>query len=185
MKNNKVFDYVVVLKNQHKKATERTGWLLCIFSALPYAATIYITPKNWGIYIVFFILLSLLIGIIIDRKKKKALRFMPFLLVAAAGLYLFSSIPYVGSLYLLAGLAESWLSKKKEIGFSSNEIAISGMIPKKILWSDLNNVLIKDGLLTMDYKNNRVFQAHTDDEEDEDYEVEDDEFNAYCRKNLL
>jgi hypothetical protein len=58
---------------------------------------------------------------------------------------------------------------------------MSGLFPKQISWSDLNNVVIKDDLLTMDFKNNKVFQDYTDDEEDEEYEVESDEFNEYCR----
>jgi hypothetical protein len=48
----------------------------------------------------------------------------------------------------------------------------------------LNNVIIKDDLLTMDFKNNKVFQRYTDDEEDDEYEVESDEFNEYCLGRL-
>jgi hypothetical protein len=36
----------------------------------------------------------------------------------------------------------------------------------------------------MDFKNNKLFQAYTDDSEDDEYEVGDDEFNAYCRERL-
>jgi hypothetical protein len=60
----------------------------------------------------------------------------------------------------------------------------SGLFPKKINWNELNNVVIKDDLLTIDFKNNTLFQAYTDDEEDDEYEVGDDEFNAYCRERL-
>jgi hypothetical protein len=60
----------------------------------------------------------------------------------------------------------------------------SGIFPQKIKWSELNNVLIRDDLFTMDFKNNQLFQAYTDDAEDEDYEVGDDEFNEYCRERL-
>jgi hypothetical protein len=44
--------------------------------------------------------------------------------------------------------------------------------------------MIKDDLLTMDFKNNSLFQAYTDDEENEEYEVEDEEFNEYCKRQL-
>lgn len=185
MRKNKVYDYVVVLKNQHRNTIEKTGWLLSIFSSLPYAVTIYKNPDKWVIYLVLFVLLSLLTGFIIDKKKNKPIRFMPFLLVAGAGLLYLSPHFTVGVFYILAGISESWISKKTEIGFSTKEILITGIIHRKVSWSDLNNVVIKDGLLTMDYKNNSVFQAYTDDEEDDDYEVEDDEFNTYCRKNLM
>ena len=58
---------------------------------------------------------------------------------------------------------------------------MSGLFPKKISWSELNNVIIKDDLLTMDFNNNKIFQRYTDDEEDDEYEVESEEFNDYCR----
>jgi hypothetical protein len=61
---------------------------------------------------------------------------------------------------------------------------MSGLLPKKISWPELNNVIIKDDLLTMDFKNNKVFQLYTDDEEDDEYEVESDEFNEYCLGRL-
>lgn len=184
MSKNKVYDYVVVLKNQHKNTIEKTGWLLSIFSILPYAVTIYKNPEMWGVYVVLFVLLSLITSFIIDKRKKRPIKFMPFLLLAGAGLLLLSAHFIVGLFYIIAALSESWFSKKTEIGFSTKEIVIKGIVRLKTYWSDLNNVIIKDGLLTMDYKNNNVFQAYTDDEDDDDYEVEDDEFNAYCRKKL-
>jgi hypothetical protein len=38
--------------------------------------------------------------------------------------------------------------------------------------------------LTIDFKNNKVLQHYTDDEEDDEYEVESDEFNEYCQGRL-
>ena len=31
---------------------------------------------------------------------------------------------------------------------------------------------------------NHVFQAETDDTDDEEYDVEDEEFNVYCRERI-
>ncbi|OYY22402.1 MAG: hypothetical protein B7Y69_06810, partial [Sphingobacteriia bacterium 35-40-8] len=54
--------------------------------------------------------------------------------------------------------------------------------PKKhILWEELNNVVIKDGLLTIDFKNNKLLQkeiqsgSNAKDEQD---------FNEFCRNKL-
>jgi hypothetical protein len=45
--------------------------------------------------------------------------------------------------------------------------------------------MIKDGILTLDYKNNKLFQAETDDDEDnEEYEVSEDEFNRWSGEQL-
>jgi hypothetical protein len=44
--------------------------------------------------------------------------------------------------------------------------------------------MLRDGLLTIDFNNNTLIQVDTDDEENADYEVTEDEFNAYCRTQL-
>lgn len=185
MKQSKVYDYVVVLKNGHKKTITKTGWMLVALSVLPYAVILARNPKNQAIYFLLILLVSLLTAIVIDLKKKKQPQFMLFLLVAGMGIFYFSSMFFVGLMYVVAGLSEKIISQKKEIGFSATEIVFSGLLSKRLNWSALNNVLIKDGLLTMDYKNNTLFQAYTDDEDDASYEAGEDEFNEFCRKNLM
>lgn len=184
MPKAKIFDYVVVLKNNHKEAIEKTGWLLSALAVLPYAVAVYMDPQKWILIFLLVVLGFLLISNIIDKKKNQKIMFSPILVISGMGLLFFSSIGLVGLLYLLAGAVEKYFSKNKEIGFSGTEINITGLVPKKTTWSALNNVVIRDGLLTMDYKNNTVFQAYTDDGYNEDYGVEDDEFNVYCAKQL-
>ncbi len=180
----KIFDYVVVLKNQHKEAIEKNGWLLSALAVLPYAVAVYTEPQKWILIVLLMVLGVLLISNIIDKKRNKKIRFAPLLVISGMGLLFFSSIGLVGLLYVFAGAVEKYFSKNKEIGFSQAEINITGLVPKKTNWSALNNVVIRDGLLTMDYKNNTVFQAYTDDGYNEDYDVEDDEFNTYCAEQL-
>lgn len=184
MPKAKIFDYVVVLKNQHKEAIEKTGWLLSALAVLPYAVAVYTEPEKWMLIVLLMVLGVFLIGNIIDKKRNKKIRFAPLLVISGMGLLFFSSMGLVGLLYVLAGALEKYFSKNKEIGFSQGEINITGLVPKKTMWSALNNVVIKDGLLTMDHKNNTVFQAYTDDGYNEEYDVEDDEFNTYCAEQL-
>ena len=68
-----------------------------------------------------------------------------------------------------------------EVGFTDNEIAINTLIRRKYKWTDFNNVVLKDDLLTLDFKNNRLLQRETIDEEGD---AEEDEFNVYCEAQL-
>jgi hypothetical protein len=181
MKKNTVQDYVVVLKNQNKKTIELTGWLLSVLAIIIYLVNIYESPTHWGIFSSLFVLIGLVASNIVDKRKKKKISFTTILVCAGIGLNIFTETAYVGSLLILAGIVEKYISKNKEIGFSEAGIVMSGLFPKKISWSELNNVIIKDDLLTMDFNNNKVFQRYTDDEEDDEYEVESEEFNDYCR----
>jgi len=48
-------------------------------------------------------------------------------------------------------------------------------------WNEVNNVLIKDGLITIDQKNNKLFQKEID--AGVSLQVEN-EFNAFCKHQL-
>jgi len=56
--------------------------------------------------------------------------------------------------------------------------------PKKTFgWNDLNNIILKDGLLTIDFKNNKLAQAEVINGEN-DYALNEQEFNDFCRNHL-
>lgn len=184
MGKSKIHDYIVVLKNQHRPLIEKTSWLLILLSYFPLTLSYYNDRKQWMTLIAMVVITGIAVSNYIDKKKNKPIRFNGALFVIGAALTLFTSYEWIPILYIIAGIAEGLLIKNDEIGFSKDQIIKSGVLPKKIKWSELNNVLIKDGLLTMDFKNNKVFQAYTDDEEDDEYDVEDDEFNSYCQERL-
>ena len=181
MKKNTVHDYVVVLKNHNRETIEMTGWLLSLLTIIIFLVNIYESPTDWGIFSSLFVLIGLIASNFVDKRKKKKISFTTILVCAGIGLNIFTATEYVGSLLILAGIIEKYLSKNKEIGFSEAGIVMSGLFPKKISWSELNNVIIKDDLMTMDFNNNKIFQRYTDDEEEDEYEVESEEFNDYCR----
>jgi hypothetical protein len=184
MNKNKVYDYVVVLKNHNIKLISKTSRLMIILSVLPFAASIYFNPKNLLTYLFIFVSTALLVSKLVEQKKGKQVSFALLLGVTGLGVFFSTAIPYIGQLYILAGLFDWQFSKNTEIGFSKDLIVKSGLFPKKIHWNELNNVVIKDDLLSIDFKNNTLFQAYTDDADDDEYEVGDDEFNAYCREIL-
>jgi hypothetical protein len=184
MGKQKIHDYVVVLKNHNRKTIEMTGWLLSLLALIIFLINIYESPTDWGIFFSLFVLIGLTASNLVDKRKKKKISFTTILVCAGIGLKIFTATEYVGSLFVIAGIIEKYISKNKEIGFSEAGIVMSGLFPKKYNWAELNNVIIKDDLLTMDFKNNKVFQRYTDDEEDDEYDVESDEFNAYCQERL-
>jgi hypothetical protein len=184
MSKNKIYDYVVVLKNPKLYLIQNTGWLLSILSLIILSVNLFITPNSWLLYLCSFIILVLLISNFIDKKNKKEIRFKSILITAGIGLLFLTEFEYMNLIILLAGLTEGFFLHKTEIGFTANEVVIAKLWKEKIGWKDLNNVIIKDGTLTLDFKNNRLIQSPTDDAEDDEYDVDDDEFNAYCRNQL-
>jgi len=186
MSNSKgVYDYVVVLKNYHKKNILKTGWLFATLSIILLVFNLYYNPKDWLQYIYLITVLFLTVSNLFDQKRNKPFRFAVITLVAGISILSNSVIPnIIGWLFILAGLCEKKMIQNKEIGFSQKEIMINGFFKKRIDWEELNQVIIKDDILTIDFKNNKLIQSETDDEDDYDYEVGDDEFNTFCRNRI-
>lgn len=68
--------------------------------------------------------------------------------------------------------------RKLIVRVSSDGIAYPSLADKKITWSELNNILLKDGLLTIDFRNNRLFQHFVDSD------LSEKDFNDFCKKQL-
>ena len=163
---------------------EKTGWMLSFMSLLPISILIYHDPGSFMTYLLLFVVVALMISLYIDKRKHKRPQFLSLLLCIGVGLISVSGNFILGILYVIAGISERFLSSNVEIGFSDQQIVRKGITTKTYAWSELNNVMIKDDLLTMDFKNNTLLQAYTDDEDDEEYDVEDEEFNEYCKGRL-
>ncbi|HRO71655.1 MAG TPA: hypothetical protein PK951_14795 [Chitinophagaceae bacterium] len=54
---------------------------------------------------------------------------------------------------------------------------------RKIEWDELNNLVLKDGLLTLDFKNNRIAQVTVNNEGNKP-DVDEMEFNDFCRDRI-
>ena len=180
-----VYDYVVVLRNDHIQFIEKTGWLLTFLIIMLLVFSIYTTTNSTVLYVSLIITLSLFISNWIEKRKKKNIVFKNILVTGGLGLSIASSLPVIiGILIIISGLIEKIILQKREFGFSKIIIQENGLFGKKINWNELNRVILKDDILTIDYKNNKLIQVHTDNEDDEDYEVGADEFNAYCQNRL-
>jgi len=180
-----VYDYVVVLRNDHIQFIEKTSWLLTFLIIMLLVFSIYTTANSTLLYVCLIITLSLFISNLIEKRKKKNIVFKPILITGGLGLSIASSLPVIiGILIIISGLIEKIILQKREFGFSKNIIQENGIFGKKINWGELNRVILKDDILTIDYKNNKLIQVYTDNEDDDDYEVEADEFNAYCQNRL-
>ncbi|MEY4628640.1 MAG: hypothetical protein RLZZ595_966 [Bacteroidota bacterium] len=184
MSKKKVQDYLVVIKNPNAKMIERTGWLMSLLALLILVIQLFMFPKSWGLFLCLFIILVLLISNAIEKRKKKPIRFGYVLIAAGIGLTFFGDGPNSNLLFIVLGILEKFLLQKKEIGFAKDGITIGNIFPQKSPWSEIDNIVLKGGMLTIDFKNNKLIQLETDDEEDDEYDVEDEEFNNYCRTLL-
>jgi len=179
-----VFPYVVVLKKKHQRTVDLIGIFAAILFLFLLAYTLIGKP-NHSIYVGIAVIVSFsgLLGFNIKKYwEKKPIEIFPLYLMAIFSPFL---VPTQSFFFIAMGITGFLSRKKEEIGFSEEHIVFKSLWRKRILWADLNNAMIKDGILTLDYKNNKLFQAETDDDEDnEEYEVSEDEFNRWSGEQL-
>jgi len=180
------YQYVVILKKNSEKATDALSFFLCLLSSISflYYAVGSERSSSWFLYTTAAILLvGLTINFIARRAGRTHVRYRYLLLVAALGWMASPFLPWLCILLILLAFLEYQTKRPLEIGFDNDRVVINSLIRRRYDWSAFSNIILRDGLLTMDFKDNRLFQKEVVDEEDED-DADEDEFNDYCRARL-
>jgi len=178
-----VYDYLITLKKPDYAPADRISQLLYIFALLAFGYFYYLFPKSGIVYLVIGAGILLAWAWILRKKIKKGEAFFRLgLLIAAVGWVIGPEINiWMGILYAVAGILEKQVKFPQEIGFSQEEISFN-TLPRKVLrWSEVTNVLIKDSFITIDQKNNKLFQKEIEGYVTKDIECE---FNEFAAKNI-
>ena len=72
------------------------------------------------------------------------------------------------------------MREKLMVQVSAECVIIPSFFKRIVQWNELNNVILKDGIITIDYKNDRLFQAAIK----EDEAIDETKFNSFCRERL-
>jgi hypothetical protein len=128
-------------------------------------------------------------------KKKKDHSFIFLYLLIAVIWITDTAFWYFGAVFILLLLLELKLEKPSHISLSADGVSIYNFTSNRYPWNAFNNIILKDGLLSLDFTNNKVIQTEPDWNEslirgrqqavdDEDYPVIEQEFNDFCRAQL-
>jgi hypothetical protein len=187
------YKYVVILKNDRDRATDAISALLCLFSAGMFLRNSYrqVQPNYIGITLSGILLIGLIVNLIHARRRPTAgyrsappVRYRYWLLLSAVGWFALTTTPWFGAFFVLFCVLEYQAKRPLEIGFNDDRIVTNNIVRRRYDWSAFNNVILKDGLLTLDFKSNRLLQKEVaDDEEDDD--ADEEEFNTFCSSRLL
>lgn len=176
----KTYDYIVTLKpNNNYKAFNLISQLLVLIAvaATAYAALTTASQKEriTAIALSAVMLASGLYAFFASGSYRISL------LIAFLALIIIFKAYWIAILYAVSGLLERQVKFKQEIGFDDEGIAINSFPKKSYKWHEVNNVVLKDGIITVDLYNNKIIQKELEDESEE----LEDEFNDFCRSHLL
>jgi hypothetical protein len=181
------YQYVVILKKDGERAIDLLSILLCFCSAVIFAYT-QLKSDHPNIYLYAFTALifgGLVYNAVVRRRRQKPVRYKYLILLTALGWFGMPFLPWIGILFLILAFLEHQAKRPLEIGFDRDRVVINALIRKRHDWSVFNNILLRDGLLTLDFKNNRLLQKEVADDDEDDDDVDEEEFNAYCRDRLI
>ncbi|MCC6287850.1 MAG: hypothetical protein IT249_08195 [Chitinophagaceae bacterium] len=179
-----LFQYILIVKKEKTLNIDLISILLCFIS---FAFFIYHSFLQSNFLNVIF-LGSLLIPITIARaiwlKKssgKSSVTFKHPLLITGIIWLFIPNMRWVFILFVLFVLFDHQARHPLEVGVSDEQIVINTFFRKKYKWNEFTNVILKDNLFTLDFKNNKVLQR-----EIEPYisNVNEAEFNVFCAEQI-
>lgn len=174
MKNNFEFD----IPNARKKQIRLFENLILFLNGMSFILLGYKTNDQPAIIAGLFILLLTVISFLIKKDKYN-------IAWAAVTVCFISWIKidywWIGSFFLALSILGSFSSIDRKIRFSARQVQVTGPLPKTFKWFELQNAILKDGLLTLDFKNNKLLQTPIMDELNE---AETKQFNDFCQDRL-
>lgn len=177
-----VYDYLITLKKNDYSVADQISQLMYIFSLITFGYFYYYYPKSAAVYIYIgaAILLSWAYSLIKKRRKGEALFRLGLFLCAVGWILGPERNVWMAILYAIAGLIEKQVKFPAEIGFSKDEISFNSLPRKVLRWDEIRNVIIKDGLITIDQKNNKLTQKEIEGYVTHDIEKEFNDFASHC-----
>jgi hypothetical protein len=184
MRNSKVYDYIIVLRKADHKLVNGISQLMLFLAIVVFISSL--SNRNFGIYsIKILAVIAFITGWWIYYsfrfKKNNPTFFRLALMIAGLGWLLQPGWELVSGIYFLAAILEKQAKFPQEIAFDEEEIVVNSLPKKYYSWQDLNNVVIKDGILTIDFKNNKLIQKEI---ESDTSATEEQEFNEFCMGRL-
>jgi hypothetical protein len=177
-------EYVIKLPNTKVKFYDMMGWMLIIINLTAFCTLLfYLDSLQERAYASFGILVTIInFGFewLFRKPHHKSTAIQSSLLYYAIIWLLFFHFYIIGAISLALVLLYYIAKRELNVLVSKERIEYPSFPPRKISWRLLNNVVLKDGLLTIDFRNNKLIQQLID----ENNNINEAEFNAYCREQL-
>jgi hypothetical protein len=169
------------LKNEKERSYRRISIFLFIIN---FFSILYLTYERnftrWGPLILSIIAAFAVFASFYLKNRNEKMTFTGafFLFILAwqtAGFW----IPEI--LNFLFAILNLYASQTPIVSINENNITYPSLLKKKFSWQELSNLILKDGLLTIDLKNNRIIQQPIAETSST---VDEKEFNEFCKQQL-
>lgn len=185
----KTYDYIIVLQRPDYTLVDMISRFMLLIALAIFGYTVFWTLKSSGLGLFNAGLLLLISGIvfwIIRCYRLQQKGGMPYyrlgLSFATIGMGMLFQLHWITFLYFLAMLSEKQVKFPQELAFDEQGVTINSLPRKNYAWAQIQNVVLKDGILTLDLTNNKLIQKPI---ESHSSAREEQEFNEFCQGKLL
>ena len=178
------YDYVITLKRPNYRGVDMVSQLLLLLFLIFFYR--YAWAMGWirsltAINIVPLLIIGLWIYNL-TRPKGSIVYYRLALVIAGLGwLMIPNGWQWLAAVYGFLSVAERQVKFPDEIGFTADKIVRSSFPRKTYQWVDIDNVMIRDNLFTLDLRSNKIIQKEL---ETRVSKTTENEFNEYCRAQL-
>ena len=177
--------YSIILPNEKAKTYEYVTLFILLTNLFVFAFIHFNSIDThiqslsfWGIVICLFSLSVL----IINRATKNRYPFRIEIIFLVLAVLWFLVDRYLLALCIVCfAVIGTYTRKRFEVLFTKDGILYPSFPKKTFLWNDVSNVVLKDGMLTIDLKNNKLIQSVISKES---ADVNEREFNLFCKEQL-
>jgi len=126
-------------------------------------------------------LVALVVDGAVRSKGVNNIRLRNSAMVIAACTWIFIGNYWAFALCVLLLFLFSAAQRRLAVQVDQKFVLYPSFPARRIEWSELNNIVLKDGLLTIDFKNNKLLQSEIIESS---AGLNEQEFNEFCRKQL-
>lgn len=180
--------FELVLRNEKQKFYDRFAIFIFILSGIGISTAILnsqieIINKNGTAFFIGLAVILILCPVIILFTKEITRYLRSFLVASLAISFYWTLLGYwwIGILTFILMLLYVISKRKLKVEVNAEKILYPSFPVKVIKWNDLNSLVLKDGLLTIDFKNNKLIQQILDKKSDA---IIEKEFNDFCSQQL-
>lgn len=172
--------FQIVLKNEKAKTYTVISWLII---ALNFVFLLYIgVSRSTGIMSLPFFASGLLICIYVFKSISKREDIENDCLSLAFSVSIIALIVlqyyWIAVVIIILFLFQDITRRRLTVLVFEDRIVYPSFPKRTILWKEVNNVILKDDILTIDLRNDKIFQNEVISP------ISDSEFNEYCNFHI-
>ena len=171
--------FELVLKNEKEKTYEIISWIIVVGNILSFVTLSAITNFQKLSMLIYaaLIIVSIIIPRYFKNQGEKPGFVAPFFIIILGWLKTrFWWMMLVNCVFLIL---DTIARRQLIVHVNAEKISYPSWPKKEIEWIELSNVVLKDRLLTIDLKSNKLFQHEIINND-----TDETEFNNFCKEQL-